>query len=162
MSRAMILHALVHWKDKVEPMLWPMVVDYAEYLYNHLPNDKGIAPTDIFSGIQTPWHKLQDMHVWGCPTHVLDPNLQEGKKLLRWQPRSHQGMFLGLSPKHSSDVPLIRNLQTGSISPQYHVMFDDMFSTVVLISITEDAPTFLAGFVAQLTSAGQHGWWGTQ
>lgn len=119
-----------------------MVVDYAEYLYNHLPNDKGIAPTDIFSGIQTPWHKLQDMHVWGCPTHVLDPNLQEGKKLLRWQPRSHQGMFLGLSPKHSSDVPLIRNLQTGSISPQYHVMFDDMFSTVVLISITEDAPLF--------------------
>jgi hypothetical protein len=82
------------------------------------------------------------MHVWGCPTYVLDPKLQEGKKLPRWQPRSRQGMFLGLSPKHSSDVPLILNLQTGSISPQYHVVFDDMFSTVVSIGITEDAPTF--------------------
>jgi hypothetical protein len=54
MSRAMILHASVHWKDKVEPTLWPMAVDYAEYLYNHLPNDKGITPADIFTGTQTP------------------------------------------------------------------------------------------------------------
>ena len=82
------------------------------------------------------------MHVWGCPTYVLDPMLQQGKKLPCWQPRSHQGMFLGLSPKHSSDVPLILNLQTGSISPQYHVVFDDMFSTVVSIGITDDAPAF--------------------
>ena len=142
MSRAMILHASVHWKDQVEPTLWPMAVDYAVYLYNHLPNEKGIAPADIFSGTRTPRHKLRDMHVWGCPTYVLDPTLQQGKKLPRWQPRSRQGMFLGLSPKHSSDVPLILNLNTGSISPQFHVVFDDLFSTVMSIGIEDDAPDF--------------------
>ena len=82
----MILHASAHWKDQVEPMLWPMAVDYAVHLYNHLPNDKGIAPADIFTGTQTPRHKLRDMHVLGCPTYVLDPVLQQGKKLPRWQP----------------------------------------------------------------------------
>jgi hypothetical protein len=51
-------------------------------------------------------------------------------------------MFLGLSPKHSSDVPLILNLQTGSISPQFQVVFDDLFSTVMSIGIEDDAPDF--------------------
>jgi hypothetical protein len=142
MARAMLLHASVRWKDQVEATLWPMAVDYAVYQYNHLPNEKGIAPADIFTGSQTPRHKLRDMHVWGCPTYVLDPKLQQGNKLPRWQPRSRQGMFLGLSPKHSSDVPLVLNLQTGSISPQFHVVFDDMFSTVTSIGIEEDAPDF--------------------
>jgi hypothetical protein len=54
MSRAMILHASAHWKDQVEPTLWPMAVDYAVHLYNHLPNEKGIVPADIFTGTQTP------------------------------------------------------------------------------------------------------------
>jgi 16S rRNA G527 N7-methylase RsmG len=51
-------------------------------------------------------------------------------------------MFISLSPKHLSDVPLILNLQTGSRLPQYHVVLDDMFSTIHLIGITDDAPTF--------------------
>jgi hypothetical protein len=142
MARAMLLHATVRWKDQVSPTLWPMAVDYAVYLYNHLPNDKGIAPADVFTGSQSPRHKIRDLHVWGCPTYVLDPTLQQGQKLPRWQPRSRQGMFLGLSPKHSSDVPLILNLQTGSISPQFHVVFDDHFSSVPSIGIEEDAPDF--------------------
>ena len=31
---------------------------------------------------------------------------------------------------HSSNVPLVLKLKTGSISAQYHVVFDDCFSTV--------------------------------
>lgn len=37
---------------------------------------------------------------------------------------------MGASPMHSSTVGLIRNLQTGSITPQFHVVYDDFFETV--------------------------------
>ncbi len=46
-------------------------------------------------------------------------------------------MHLGASPKHAATVPLILNLQTGYISGQYHVVFDDDFSTV---STTDEGP----------------------
>lgn len=40
------------------------------------------------------------------------------------------GQFLGFSKEHSSTVALVRNLHTGYVSPQYHVVFDDNFQTV--------------------------------
>ena len=38
---------------------------------------------------------------------------------------------MGFRKMHSTQVGLVLNLLTGSISPHYHVVFDDMFSTVV-------------------------------
>ena len=38
---------------------------------------------------------------------------------------------MGFSNMHSTQIGLVLNLLTGSISPQYHVVFDDMFSTVM-------------------------------
>ena len=40
------------------------------------------------------------------------------------------GQFLGLSSEHLTTVALVRNLHTGYVSPQYHVVFDDKFETV--------------------------------
>jgi hypothetical protein len=37
---------------------------------------------------------------------------------------------LGYSDEHSSFVANIRHLKTGFVSPQYHVVFDDLFETV--------------------------------
>ena len=37
---------------------------------------------------------------------------------------------MGLSPDHVSTVPLVLNLDTGAITPQFHVVFDDWFTTV--------------------------------
>ena len=54
---------------------------------------------------------------------------------------AHKGIFLGFSPHHSSDIPLVLNLTTGHISPQYHVVFDDGFDTVLLHSTADDPPT---------------------
>jgi hypothetical protein len=77
--------------------------------------------------------------VWGCPAYVLMPTLQDGKKLPKWQPRSHHGQFIGLSPFHASNVALIRNLHLGSIGPQYHVVFDNWFE-MVTCNTTEAPP----------------------
>ena len=142
MARAILLHASTHWKQGIQASLWPMAVDYAVYLHNHLPNEQGIAPIELFSGESTPKNHLKDLHVWGCPVYVLDPKLQAGKKLPKWEPRSRRGVFLGYSPQHSSNVPLILNLQTGSISPQFHVVFDDTFSSVVSIANDDEPPAF--------------------
>ena len=38
---------------------------------------------------------------------------------------------MGFRKMHSTQVGLVLNLFTGSISPQYHVVFDCMFSTVM-------------------------------
>ena len=141
-ARALMLHAAVHWKDGISSELWPMAIHYATYIYNHIPNEQGIAPADLFTGVATPRHKLRDFHVWGAPVYVLDPTLQSGKKLPRWQPRSRRGLFVGFSPHHSSDVPLILNLRTGHISPQYHVVFDDEFSTVPSLASDTIPPSF--------------------
>jgi len=70
------------------------------------------------------------MHVWGCPVYVLDPKLQDGQKLPKWDPRVQRGQFLGFSNEHSSTVGLILNHRTGTISPQFHCVYDDYFTTV--------------------------------
>jgi len=74
---------------------------------------------------------LSRARVWGAPTYVLSPKLQDSHKLPKFQPRSHQGIYLGFSPRHSTTVGRILNPQTGHISPQYHIVVDEQFSTVM-------------------------------
>ena len=142
-ARALLLHAALHWKDgPVNSSYWPFAVRHACYIFNHCPYASGTCPADKFLGSTVPRHKLLELHCWGCPVYVLDPTLQQGRKLPKWQPRSRRGVFVGYSRVHSSDVPLILNPKTGHISPQYHVVFDDSFSTVISQSSTDDPPSF--------------------
>jgi hypothetical protein len=48
-------------------------------------------------------------------------------------------MFLGFSSKHSSTVGLILNIATGHVSPQYHVVHDEKFSTVTSTRLQVEA-----------------------
>jgi hypothetical protein len=74
MARAMILHAIMHWKDGTYASLWTIAVTYATHIYNSIPKD-GLSPLNIFTGSTVPQHRLMDMHVWGCPVYVLDPKV---------------------------------------------------------------------------------------
>jgi hypothetical protein len=87
-ARAILLHASMHWKDSISSSLWPMAVEYATYIYNYLPQANGVCPADLFMGTTIPRHKLKDIHTWGCPVYVLDPKLQQGKKLPHWDPKA--------------------------------------------------------------------------
>ena len=49
----------------------------------------------------------------------------------KWDPGSQIGVNMGFVKMHFTRVGLVLNLLTGSISPQYHVLFDEMFSMVV-------------------------------
>ena len=137
-ARTMMLHAKMRWPSAVKTMLWPMAMKHAQFLVNNVPTLNNICPMDLVLGTVVPRHHLRQVHVWGSPCFVLDPKLQDGHKIPKFDPRSRQGLNLGWSPKHASSVPLVLNLSTGTISPQFHVVFDDWFSTVSSITSREE------------------------
>ena len=132
-ARTMMLHAAMRSPEgTISAELWPMAMDHATWIYNQIPKyDTGLSPQQhwtqsTFDDVKT---TLGNLHVWGCPTYVLEPKLQKpGVKIPKWAPRSRQGRFMGFSRFHSSLVGLILNPRTGSISPQFHVVYDDLFT----------------------------------
>ena len=133
-SRANLLHFVLHWPQmaKNRDNLWPFAVDYAVYMHNHLPTlDMRVSPLERLTNTLFGNHNhLTRAHVFGCPVYVLDPRLQDAKKIPKWSMRSRRGIYLGVSKHHSSTVHLVLNPETGIISPQYHCIFDDTFSTI--------------------------------
>jgi hypothetical protein len=47
------------------------------------------------------------------------------------------GQFVGFSDKHSSLVANVQHVSTNFISPQFHVVFDDLFKTVNCTGVDE-------------------------
>ena len=132
-ARTILLHAAIRWPDAADISLRPMAVDYVVFQHNHMPRTSTgmMSPMEMIMKSKVGRQALEDMHVWGCPCYVLDPTLQDGHKLPKWKPRSRRGIFLGFSKRHSSRVPLVLNTKTGHISPQFHVVFDDWFTSVI-------------------------------
>ena len=120
------------WPERCNLNLWALAMDYAVWIYNRTPKESlsGLSPKEFWSSARSDHNDLRRAHPFGCPVYVLDPHLQDGKSIPKWSSRSRQGMFVGFSSEHSSLVPLVLNLDTGYISPQYHVIFDDSFHTV--------------------------------
>ena len=131
-ARAMMMHQLLRWPDQFDPKLWPFAMDYAVHIWNNLPRqDTGLSPLEMFTGQLQPTNgAIKRARVWGCPAYVLNPALQDGKKLPKWDPRSRIGVYLGCSSSHHTTVGLILKPETGHISPQFHVVYDERFETV--------------------------------
>ena len=90
-----------------------------------------MAPIDVFTELlHFGYRDLQRLHVFGCPVYVLDLKLQDGKKLPKWERQSQRAIYLENSKAHGSTVALVLNIKTGKVSPQYHLIFDDDFSTI--------------------------------
>ncbi len=56
--------------------------------------------------------------------------------------------YVGCSPSHAANVSLILNSRTGHVSPQFHIVFDDDFTTVPYLRMATIPP-----FWAELVSA---------
>jgi hypothetical protein len=138
LARAMLIHFAIRWPEAFDVSVWPMAILYSKWIMNHVPKNNGIAPIELVVRSKNIKHVLNNGHVFGCPCFVLDPKLQNLGHLPKFQTRSKRGMFVGFSPRHSSNVPLVLNLQTLSITPQYHVVFDDYFQTVDSDLSTDD------------------------
>jgi hypothetical protein len=84
---------------------------------------------------------VSNFHTFGCPCYVLDLRLQSGSSMIpKWEPRAQMGLHVGRSPSHAANVPLILNPRTGHISLQFHVIFDDDFTTVPYLCMASIPP----------------------
>ena len=143
-TRTSLLHAKRKWPDVISTILWPFCYNNVEERQNNLYlNADGMSPIEILLG-----HKeeiaAEDFHTWGCSVFVLHSSLQSGNDIgpPKWEPRARSGVYLGYSPAHAGNVALVFNLQTGHVSPQYHVVFDDEFTTVPYLQSTEAPPNW--------------------
>ena len=142
-------HFAIHWPDQADLALWPMAIDHAVFLHNHLPSaSTGLSPMDKFSRQRFSHSKFHDIHVFGCPSYVLDKKIADGKKLPKFKPQAERHVYLGFSRFHASTVPLVLNPRTGSISVQYNCVFDDWFTTIA--TPVEDVPDFMDDHWQQL------------
>ena len=88
------------------------------------------SPLSKFTGT-TVEPNLEHFHPFGSPVYVLENSLQQYNTMYdKWKERSRVGIFMCHSPHHATSVPLVLNTQTGHVSPQFHVIYDDNFETV--------------------------------
>jgi hypothetical protein len=97
----------------------------------------GVLPNKICPSCCAPTEEFNWSHVFGCPVYVLDAALQDGHEIPKWAPQAHLVIFLWFSTLHSSQVPIVMNVDTGKISPWFHVIFEDKFETVVSMNSKE-------------------------
>ena len=75
-------------------------------------------------------HQYQGLLFVFCPVHVLDSKLAGGQCIGHWNPRARIRINLGFSPRHARNVYNVLNVNTATVSPQFHVKLDDFFETV--------------------------------
>ena len=73
--------------------------------------------------------KLNHYHSFGCPTYMLDKELQAQKSLPKWCSRARLGRYLSPSPNPSRSVSLVLNHRTWHMSLRLHVKHDEFYET---------------------------------
>ena len=142
-ARTALLHAAHRWPEAVNAHLWPAALKHYTNVRNSMPTEftKGKqvgsrkmharyerSPLSSFAGTEIE-PNLDHFHPFGCPVYVLESNLQAQRSHNKWTDRSRVGIFLCHSRDHATSVPLVLNTQTGNVSPQFHCIYDDDFST---------------------------------
>jgi len=97
-ARTMMLHAATKWPEQAHMDLWPIAMSFLTYLWNHTPiQGVWMSPVELFSKTKLPNSPLVNAKVQGCPAYGLEPGLQSGIKIPKWNPRSRRGQFVGYS-----------------------------------------------------------------
>ena len=74
---------------------------------------------------------------------LLDARLQSGLSTCpKWEPRSRLGIYVGNSPAHAVTVALVLNPRTGHVLPQFHIVFDDLFTTILFMKKSQLPPNW--------------------
>jgi hypothetical protein len=144
-ARTILLHAMTKWPAIIKEDMWPFAIRYAVAFHNaSIRRGHTETPYQRFTGQAAPW-SIANFRVFGCPSYVLHKRLQDGDHFHKWRSRCWQGVYIGPSACHASNIPLIYNHETTHISPQFHVTYDEGFSSV----LTTD-PTLSETILAKL------------
>jgi hypothetical protein len=105
-----MLHATMRWPSRSFIDLWPQALEYAVWCHNRLPpSGAGLSPLELWNDAKDAVSHLPRAHTFGCPVYVLDAKLQDGKKIPKWDSKARQGIFVGFSKVHSTNVALVLN-----------------------------------------------------
>jgi hypothetical protein len=136
-ARTILLHAMARWPTVITEDMWTFAIRHAVNFHNSsIRRDKNKSPYHLFTGQESPWN-LSDFHVFGCPVYVLNKKLQDGDNFSKWRARSWQGVYIGHSNCHASNVPLVYNPRTTYVTPQYHLVFNESFTSIIYPSIAK-------------------------
>ena len=127
----MMIHANARWPEAATHQLCPYALRLANEMHNEAPT-KGMkrCPIEVFTktAVQP---EPKHWRPFGCPVYVLDNALQNAGGIKhKWADRARVGVYLGRSPFHARSVALVLNIDTGRVSPQFHVKFDPCFQTM--------------------------------
>jgi hypothetical protein len=138
----LLLHVKHHWPDHVTTMMWLFALKEAAYWSNWLSLQSGCCSCEAtFFGVDKDSIDPSINHTFGLPCFVLDSCLQSGVgSAPKWEPRSCLGIYVVHSPSHAGLVALVLNPWIGHVSPQFHVVFDDLFTTVPFMEKNEVPP----------------------
>lgn len=140
MARDMLLHASMRWKQDIDSSLWPMAVNHATHVYNSL-----LQPICLLV------HRSLDtsfvIYMFGAVLSLS--SIQSYNKARNFLVGNLdlivESLLDSVWVTQANDVPLVLNLQTGSISLQFYlVLFNDSLSTVPSIAKEDDLPNFWA------------------
>jgi transposase InsO family protein len=151
LARTMLIHANKRWPKVATANLWPYAIRMANDVLNEAPSLRIASrksPLQVFADTNVN-PNAKHWKPFGCPVYVLDSALQQGKIHHKWKQRSRVGIYIGRSPQHARNVALVLNIQTGLVSPQFHVKFDPSFHTVKQSPEMDSLWQIKAGFVAQ-------------
>ena len=149
------------WPEAISTYFWPFAIKAAAERHNTLHVDSnGRTPESILYDTQPESLPVKSFHPLFCPVFVLDHRLHSaGGSVPKWEPRARCGVYLGHSPLHAGSVALVFNPKTGRVSPAYHVVFDDTFSTVPYMRASSLPPNWedLANSAEFFTRSSQFG-----
>lgn len=129
-ARTMMIHANRRWPTAINANLWLYALRLANQIYNATPAVKSQKiPIETFMGSQVAEHP-KDWHHFGAPTYVLDNQMQSAQKIDKWTHRARVGVYLGRSQQHARNISLVLSLETGLVSPQFHIKVDSTFQTM--------------------------------
>ena len=134
----MLLHTMALWPSAIIAEFWSYAFKQAALIHNVSPRrgEKESPYTKFTNEDNT--IQPSDLRVFGCPVYVLEKDLQDGNNHSKWKVRAHQGIYVGHSPNHASNVVLVYNPVTKLVSPQYIVVFDEGFETVSIQGQEQD------------------------
>jgi hypothetical protein len=128
-TQTMLVHTRHRWPDAITANLWPYTLRIANEVHKAAPIRDGLYPLELFtgSGVRP---TLKHLYHFGCPVYILSEEQQANRKGPKWSERARCGIYLGPSPRHGHSVALVLSLETGMVSPQFHVAYDEFFETV--------------------------------
>ena len=129
-TRNNILYAKSIWHSSISISLCPCAQLNTNQAKSTLPDkNDGMSPIKTFSQFDvTP--RIKNYHTFGCVSYKLTNCLHAVGWQPEWELRNRLGINLGSSPRNAASTVLILSMQTGLVSPQFHIQFDELFETV--------------------------------